>query len=181
MSGHFYKSPYLVKSARLARQHVTRLIGTADSPLLGPNPRRKGLILCAPAAERSPTRNASLALFAGDASTTGNKLTYTVPAGVEADVTGFSAYVRSGTPALGLLLGVGGVSALVQVSTSSFTVPIVLPLRPGDAVVGFVNVGGGAGALADFFIGVREQRVQDRSTVGFAGPAVLDAGLNVYP
>lgn len=181
MSGHFYRSPYLVKSARLARQSVTRLIGTADSPLLGPNPRRRGLILCAPAAARDSWRNFTVSVFNTPTDVTGSRLMYTVPTNVEAQVIGSSAFIRSGAPLYGLLMGGATGAAFINQQTASVAYSQVINLAGGDNVQWFVNVAAPAGSTADFLFSIREQRAQDRYTVSFAGPALLDAGPTVYP
>lgn len=181
MSGHFYKSPYLVKSARLARQSVTRTVGVTDSPLLGPNPGRRGLILCAPAADRDPYQRLIRNVAFADASTTGDKLVYTCPAGVQAEVVTAWTYYQLGAPTVNLFVAVAGVRSFVQTFTATGSYFGVLALGAGDQAGFQLMIAAGAGTGIDCAVSVRQLRAQDRYTVGVAGPAVLDAGPTVYP
>jgi hypothetical protein len=181
MSGHFYKSPYLVKSPRLARQSVTRTVGVTDSPLLGPNPRRRGLILCAPAADRDPYQRLIKSVFFADAGTTGDKLVYTCPAGTQAEVVTGQIYFETGTPLVNYFVVVAGQRSYVQTFSATGSHFGVFMLQGGDQAGFQCMVAGAAGAGVDCLVSVRQLRAQDRYTVGFAGPAVLDAGPTVYP
>lgn len=180
-AGHYYKNPHVRTVARLARQSLTALVGTTDSPLLGPNPRRKGLILCAPAAAREPVRRVNALVVGADANAVGVKLSYTCPSGCEATVTAATCYVRAGTPILTLQLVSGAGTAGIITVTSNSSFPGQYQLLSGNTIQWNVTTGGGVGALVDATFGVLEQRPQDRYTVSFAGPAVLDQGPTVYP
>jgi hypothetical protein len=120
-------------------------------------------------------------VHAASAVATGDVLSFTVPAGQNALLTSAGWTIAAGgTPTVGLTLVRGGVTFLVNVITVNQTQVMNLPLTSGDTVNMHVYVGAAATTI-DAFLGISGGSSSGSVTLSFAGPAVLNQGLNIYP
>lgn len=153
---------------------------TSDGPFMGSNGRRRMLIISCPAPVDTPyTSDNSLANNVSTA-TLGIKLTYTVPAGVQATLTSATVAADVGTGVVSNLQLVRGAQTynLAQYTTQGQFLGN-LPLQAGDVIQWFVLTPIAASS-SDFTINVQRNVVPGYVSVSFKGPAVLGEGLNLY-
>src|SRR5262249_16695499 len=112
--------------------------------------------------------------------TTGVKSSYTVPAGVQAELESATAFETTGTAVVSALQIVRGATTVNLTSaTTAGTFAGAVPLQAGD-VVQWNGTTAVAASVTDYTINVRRERVPARVTVTFRQVAVLDSGHNIY-
>jgi hypothetical protein len=156
--------------------------GAVSFQIAGPNPSRYALVLSCPPASDNPEANSSVYVAQISTAAGGAKATYTVPAGVQAVLTSASFFQSA---------GVAGVICLLQITRAANTTNIIqptnsgsyvgaIPLSAGDTVTWFCTTAVAA-STSDFTIGITQDNVLNRVTVGFnRQPVVLDQGVNLY-
>lgn len=160
------------------QRYVT--LSQSSKQLVGPNTRRKALIITAPSSPTDEANSTSTINGAVDTSTTGVKSNYTVPAGQLATLLGATFVETTGT----------GVVARVQVVRSGTTINLAtfttsgyyggFALLAGDVVQWNVTTAVGA-SVSDFTLSVAPEQLNGRVTISFIGPAVVDQGINLAP
>lgn len=166
---------------RYRRNQTVVNVTTAGVQIAGPNPERRKLLISSPAmlSASSPAVGAQGDNL--DTSTIGVKLSYTVPAGVNATLTHLSWTLTAGAaPTIEWRLSRGGVVSTIQTGAANMLATPSLPLIPGDIVQLNVSVLGAASTV-DAVIGVQLDPTSTRVTISFTGQAVLDQGINIYP
>ena len=154
--------------------------GTTDTLFLGSNPRRRMLIISCPAPTATPNTSDNTLVFGASTATTGIKATYTVPAGVQAELTSATFAETALTGAVSALQIVrGGVTYTLASYTTLGQFGGPVPLQSGDVVQWNVTTLV-AVSTADYSINVRRQNVPAFASISFIGPAVLGEGLNLY-
>lgn len=155
-------------------------VATASTILAGPNLNRYALLIgCPPPAVGAIVSDGTLTSNA-DTSSTGVKSTYTVPAGAQAYLTSATANstaVGGQTSALQLVRG-ATVIKVTEIFTGG-TVALRIPLQAAD-VVRWNVTGAVALSTSDYLIAIERDIAETRVTLALAGPAVLDAGINLY-
>lgn len=155
-------------------------VGTTDGLFMGSNPRRRMLIISCPVPTDQPVVADNTLVAAASTATTGVKATYTVPAGVQAELesaTMFTDAVAGAIAALQIVRAAVTFNLVAYTSNGQFLGPV--PLQAGDIVQWNVTTTAIAGT-ADFSINVRRNNVPSRVSISFIGPAVLDEGINLY-
>lgn len=169
------------QSVELRRQLSKVSVTNSDQRLLGPNPRRIGLI-CSPPPGIEDTRiiNNQVVHNASTA-TTGVKLTYTVPAGKQAFIHAFAFFetVGTGVVAAAQVIVGGATITLTQGTTALFSNGDFW-LSAGDTFQWNVTTLIAA-STADFSVMVQEYTLASRVTLSLDGAAVLDQGININP
>lgn len=164
----------------LLRDQSSPTITNADSKLIGPNEKRVALIISSPVPLNSGSVDDTVLTSAASTTTTGVKSTYTVPAGVQATLVSASFLQISGVAGVICALQIiRGATITVVQFTNSGTFLGSIPLIAGDVVqwncTTLVNP-----STSDFTIGIIRERGPARITLNVQGPAVLDAGINLY-
>lgn len=165
----------------MLRQQTTVTVGTSSTQIAGPNPRRKGLVIGAPPVQADPGSAQTVIAHAVDTSTTGVKLSYTVPAGQSAVMT--SAYMNetTGTTVIATLELKRGATVLgLQAITKNGVINGPIPLQAGDIIQWDVTFAVAA-SITEFAIGVSLDVGTTRITIGLWDTVVLDQGINLYP
>jgi hypothetical protein len=167
-------NPLIFRDQRLVN------VGTTDGVFMGSNPRRRMLIISCPV----PTDQAVVAdntlVAAASTATTGVKASYTVPAGVQAELesaTVFSDAVAGVVSALQLVRAATTFNLASYTTNGQFLGPV--PLQAGD-VIQWNCTTSQAVSTSDYSINVRRNNVPARVSISFIGPAKLDEGINLY-
>lgn len=165
----------------LMRSQTFPNVGTSDTLLLGPNARRKGLIIGAPIGANTTDTADNQVIHAVSCAAIGVKLSYVAPdetVGVVRIVT--YDFLGGVSPTLALQAIIGGVTITLDSRAASNLFVINLPLADGDTLQ--INcTAAGAGSTVDMGIFVDEVPQTSRVTINFGSVAVLDNGLNLYP
>lgn len=164
----------------LRRHQSFPIIGASDSPLIGPNPARRALLIGSPVPTDTGAVSDSTLTSAADTSTTGVKSSYTVPAGVQATLRAATMDETMGTTVVAALQIHRGATVIALArftKVGQWTAPV--PLQAGD-IVEWNVVTAVALSVTDFTIFVDRERVPLRVTLSFVGAAVLDVGINIY-
>ena len=164
----------------LYRDQQTKTIGTSAGQLAGSNPRRWAFwVSVNGATNETPVASTVIASLA-DTSTTGVKLSYTVPTGKVAIINSASKVNRTGTGIIAQLeIIVGGTTIRVFPVTNSDVYTGNITLKAGDSIQWNVTTAI-AGSTNDFSISVSEYNLETRVSLSFSGTAVLDQGITVY-
>lgn len=173
---HHYDQPHV-----LYRDQSVVSVGTSDTKLLGPNPRRWAVIISSPVAFRELYTSKTVINRQVDTTTLGVKSSYVAPANTEARSVFRSVFNTAGTfGTVQLQLVRGGNTSVITSLTASGTQQGEIDLQPGDTIQWNQTVVSAAG-IADFIISVMEQQAQGRITLSFQSAAVLDSGIDLYP
>lgn len=166
--------------SRLRDQRFVAL-GQTSVQLVGPNMRRKSVIISAPPALPDEQTNTGAFGSAVDTSTTGAKTNYTLPAGQQGILAGATFAETTGT---GVVAALQVVRASVTYTLASYTTSGqysgAFVLQAGDKVQWNVTTAIGASA-SDFTLSVALDQLSQRVTISFIGPAVVDQGINLAP
>lgn len=164
----------------LQRNQTFPIAGAGSSQLVGPNAKRRAIIVSAPLPTDTPFVNEGTASSAVDTSTTGIKSTYTVPAGVQAMLTSAFMFETTGTTAIAALQLVRAATTFNLAQFTGFgTVSANVPLQAGDVIQWRVTTAI-ALSVTDFTINVQRERVPRRITLSTNAAAALDVGITVY-
>jgi hypothetical protein len=156
-------------------------ITTSSTQLVGPNPRRKALIISAPQPLTDSEKNASVLVKGADTSTTGVKASYTVPAASTATLVFASLNETTGTTVVAALELKRGANVYQLTSfTAVGTFEGTVPLSAGDIVQWDVTTAV-ALSVTDFVLAVELDQLDQYITVVLGSPAVLDGGVDIYP
>lgn len=164
----------------LVRDIRSVLVGTSSTFLLPERSSRVLTFVGAPPPLASPVVAQSILAQGVAISTTGVKLSYTVPAGSTGRLTGWSYFSSTGTATIVVSVVRGGTTVILQAAGSSLAVTTNVPLSGGDTVTMSVSTAGGAGQTGDFQLGIETYQAGPRISLGFGTAAVLDQGLTIY-
>jgi hypothetical protein len=165
---------------RLLRDQHTVTAGTSDVQLVGPNPKRKAIIIDGLVQASGPFQVLTQILHNASVAALGNVLTYTTPANAFAEVTYTSGVLTGGAPATVVLnQTVSGNTVQTLVNTGNWFQNLDLVMPASSAANLNVTVVGAAGTM-DLSLQVKQYNAPARATLSFLGPAVLDNGINIY-
>jgi hypothetical protein len=174
-------SQHTPRPRALQRDQRTVTVGTTDVVLLGPNVKRRALLIGAPIPPDTQSVNEGTLTSAADTSTTGVKSTYTVPAGVQAVLTSATMFGTTGSTQVAALQLVRGATTVNLFSaTGAGTWTGVVPLQTGDVINWRCTTAVGA-SVTDFSINVQRDRLNTRITISLIGTAVAEQGLTLSP
>jgi hypothetical protein len=166
---------------RYKRDQRTVTVTTSGVQIAGSNPRRKKLILSAPAYDVASGLNQGAVGSGLNGAATGVRLSYTVPASVQA--TGLSATlanITGGAPTVSLQIVRGATTYFLGSFTTQQQLNLPVPLQAGDVIQWNVTTAVG-GSTFDATLGVQLDPHSLRITVSALAIPTLDSGLNIYP
>ena len=183
----------LTPRAKLQRIEVQVNVGTTDSRLLGPNPRRVALILSTPSGGSSGGQTTASVTKYGTAvadTATGvlPGMTYTCPVGRSAIFNYADVMVVTGTghSIRPRVIPSGGSSTSIGPNITVATPTMYnMPIGPGDNV--FLNVETlSAGGSVDAIMGITEYSSSGGTTdntvyISLDGPATVNGGMSLHP
>lgn len=163
----------------MRRDQRTVSVGTSSTQLLGPNPRRKGVVIAVNGDLLGNQANATQVASVVDTSTTGIKQSITLPGTQSGLCNGASAFsvAVSGVVSRLQLVRSAVTYTVMSVSTSGTYVGS-LPLSAGDTLQWNVTTAQPA-STTDYTISIVRQTLSSRVTISVNSPAVLDQGINV--
>lgn len=163
------------------RQQSSASITTASKQILGPSPRRVGVIFSALPGTEENGSPVKVVVNDANTATTGVKASYTVPAGKTAILNAATAFATAGTTqVLQLQIVTGGLTITLLQAAPSATSNIDFTLSAGD-VVQWNCTAAVAATTEDLLIAVTEYSSVGRITLSFNGTAILDQGININP
>lgn len=165
----------------MLRSQTTVTVGTTSTQIAGPNPRRKGLVIGCPPIQPDPGSASTKLASSASTATTGVKLSFTVPAGQQATLTGAGVVETTGTGVISNLQVVRAATTFnLGTVTTTGTILATVPLQAGDVVQWNVTTAIAA-SVSDFWLGLTIDVGTTRLTVSLSDVAVLDNGFNLYP
>jgi hypothetical protein len=166
---------------RLLRDQRSVVVGTSDTRLLGPNPKRKSVVISAPPVGQNAQTPDGAQSHNASSAAAGVILTYTVPAGQQGVLDSASCIATvGGTQAVALQITRGGTTTFLFLASPNGNFVGPLALLAGDIIQWNVTTAVAA-TTVDVSIFVRLNPTQSRVSVEFNGPAVLDQGITLYP
>ena len=166
---------------KLFRTQTAVSISSSDTVLAGNNPRRYAIVVDSPAANVSPQLQESQLVHNVSTASTGVKLSYTVPAGVQAYLQSASFFTTAGgPPTLALQVVRGANTITLEQGTANFVQNLSFALLAGDTVQWNCTVLQAA-STADLSLSIVQDQLAGHVTVSFVQPAVLGNGINLYP
>jgi len=164
----------------MRRNQTFPVVGTVASEILGPNPRRRAVLIGAPVPNPSNQASATVIAQAADTSATGVVLSYTVPAGQSAIVTGVSMIQSAGSSAVLTMQLVRGATTIDMGSMGLLAeLSLGWAVDAGDTVQANVTTAD-AGSTADLGIYISVTQAVPRVTLSFVNSPTLDVGVNLY-
>jgi hypothetical protein len=156
-------------------------VGTSDTKLVGPNTKRRALLIGAPIPTDTPVVNDSTLTSGADTSTTGVKSSYTVPAGVQATLLSATMNETTGTTVVAQLqIHRGATVIALQIFTKVGVYSAPADLQAGDIIEWNVTTAV-ALSVTDFTIFASRERVPPRVTLSFVGAPTAEQGLTLSP
>ena len=173
--------PELIAAGKLTRARFKLLsVGTTDTAFLPADPSRVAVLVGAPLGQTDAYVDKTSIAAAASTATTGVKLSYTVPAGKTARLTGASAGTVGAGVTLQLQLVRAASTLVLDSITASKVETLTIELQAGDVIQWNCTVAVAA-TTADLTLGIQEFQGLERLTLTFGqAPAVLDSGVNVY-
>ena len=163
------------------RNQTFTVLGQTSKQIAGPNMRRKKILISSPPTLINPETNTGASAFHVDTSVGGIKVTYTVPAGVQATLQSATVGETTGTTVVSALQLVRGGNTLLLASfTGSGSFGAATPLQAGDVVQWNVTTAV-ALSFCDYTLNVVQDAANARITISFSGDAVLDQGITINP